>query len=364
MKKRILHVVESFSTGILQSVAQICNHLQDDFDFAVLHGRREETPDRVESHFLGTTNLILWNVQRAINPVGDARALRELDQAVQKLRPDLLHAHSSKAGALCRLLALQRDLSVIYSPRGYSFLQRNHAAPIRGIYRTLEWGLGRLPHVTVACGIGELLQANAVSKRAIIIPNMIDLADIDRVKSPRTERDGRLIVAMSGSIRPQKNFPLFARIAQDMADEPFDFLWIGGGKVDVQLPPNLTLTSWVGRNEALATLSKAHVFAQTSLWEGLPIALLEAMAFEQPVLAMPGVGNSELVLDDLTGYLCQTPSDFVGRLREMFQNADMRRRLGAAGRAFVERNHSVEANAARWASLYASFSRYEKFGLS
>ncbi len=362
---RILHVVEAFSTGILQSISQICNSLNDDFEFSILHGNRKETPQNLQSYFSSEIRLIPWCAKREIDASHEIRTLCELRNAVTEIKPDIIHAHSSKAGALSRLFALHCHLPVIYSPRGYSFLRRDISLPVRTGYRLLEWGLGRLPHITVACGIGELLQAARVSPHVQMIPNMIDTRNIDLLRCTPRMNGERLTVAMSGGIRPQKNFTLFAEIANILRNDEFDFLWIGGGEIPVQqpLPANLKVTGWLDRNDAVKLLAQADVFAQTSLWEGLPIALLEAMALGLPVLSTPGVGNSELVLDGVNGYICEDARDFERRLRALAAVPEDRVRMGQSSRNIVDRNHAVLVNAPRWASLYQAYSRYEKFTL-
>jgi glycosyltransferase involved in cell wall biosynthesis len=360
---RVLHAVESFGGGVLQSISLICRSVPAIDEFAVLHGTRDETPKDLDRWFDPGVRLMNWHVERELSAAADLRAFRELRRFVRELRPDIIHAHSSKAGALCRLLTLVEKANVVYSPRGYSFLRGDLSPAKQRFYRSLEWLLGQLDHITVACGAAELIQAAAVSRRCVLIPNMIDVAHLGRLDGRR--RDGAtLAVAMCGRIQPQKNFPLFASIAERMQDEPFVFKWIGGGRVPpaCPVPPNLEITGWLDRRAALAELASSDVFAQTSLWEGLPLAMLEAMALRLPVLVMPAVGNSELVIDGVNGFKCGCVEDFVDRLRELHASSDLRARLGERGRHLVDRNHDPALMATRWESLYRSFARYAQYG--
>ena len=126
------------------------------------------------------------------------------------------------------------------------------------------------------------------------------------------------------------------------------------------LPDNLEIAGWLPHEAILARLSRAQVFCQTSLWEGLPIALLEAMALGLPVLAWPAVGNRELIVEGETGYTCRTAEEFAARLHALADDPNRRAALGAAGRARILRQHDAAVVALQWASIYAHYERYEQ----
>ena len=161
------------------------------------------------------------------------------------------------------------------------------------------------------------------------------------------------------AIRPQKNFPLFAEVASRFSETDAVFTWIGGGDPPgSHVPANVHVTGWLARNEALAKLAECDVFMQTSLWEGLPLSVLEAMAFALPVLGTPAAGNTELIIDGFNGYVCLSPDDFEHKLRELSRDPELRARCGAAGRDFVFRYHTSDAVSPRWSSVYHSYRRY------
>jgi glycosyltransferase involved in cell wall biosynthesis len=360
-KLRVVHVVEPLATGPLQSIARICWALRERFEFTLVHGQRPDLPAVPREAFPPQVRLLPWQVRRAISPRDDWIALRQLKAMLSAVRPDVVHAHSSKAGAMARLAALSMPLKVVYSPRGYSFLRRDVSTPTRLLYRSLEAALGRVPHLTVACGLGEYTEALTVARRVELVSNMIDLGNFTALTRPRQE-DGPMTVAMCGEIRPQKNFSLFCRIAQLCPEPGMRFVWLGGGRLPAgpPLPNNLEVTGWLPREAVLARLSRAHVFCQTSLWEGLSIALLEAMALGLPVLACPAIGNRELILEGETGYTCRTAEEFAMRLRALADAPRQRAALGAAGRARIAHQHDAAVVGLQWASIYGHYERYRQ----
>jgi glycosyltransferase involved in cell wall biosynthesis len=356
---RVVHVIEPLATGPLQSISQICWQLRERFEFTLIHGQRPDLPAVPRESFPPEVRLLPWRVGRAISPRDDWIALRQLKVMLSATRPDVVHAHCSKAGALVRLTVLFTPFKVVYSPRGYSFLRRDVGTPTRLLYRGLEAALGRVPHLTVACGLGEYAEALKVASRVELVSNMIDLSDFALFTGPRQE-DAPLTVVMCGEIRPQKNFSLFRQIARLCAGPGMRFVWLGGGTPPPgpPLPDNLEITGWLPREAMLARLSRAQVFCQTSLWEGLPIALLEAMALGLPALAWPAVGNRELIVEGETGYTCRTAEEFATRLHALADDPGRRAALGAAGRDRIVRQHDAATVALQWASIYSHYERY------
>jgi glycosyltransferase involved in cell wall biosynthesis len=356
---RVVHVVEPLATGPLQSIARICWGLRERFEFTLIHGQRPELPAVPRESFPPEVRLLPWRVGRAISPRDDWIALRQLKAMLSAAQPDIVHAHSSKAGALVRLAALSTPFKVVYSPRGYSFLRRDVGTPTRLLYRGLEVALGRVPHLTVACGLGEYAEALKVARRVELVSNMINLSDFTALTGPRQDA-GPMTVVMCGEIRPQKNFSLFREIALLCPGPYMRFVWLGGGVLPPgpPLPDNFEIAGWLPREAVLARLSQAQIFCQTSLWEGLPIALLEAMALGLPVLAWPAAGTRELIVEGETGYTCRTAAEFAMRLRALADDAERRAALGAAGRARIMRQHDAAVVALQWASIYRHYERY------
>ena len=361
----VLHAVEAFSGGIVQSVATLCRALDGQARFHILHGQRPDAPEDASAQVPPGVTLIPWPAAaREIAPGRDRRAIAELRAVVDRVRPDLIHAHSSKAGALARLAFASGRIPVVYSPRCYAFLRRDKGPAGRAAFWMIERLLGTLPHITVGCGLGEYGLARGVSRRAVLIPNMVNLADFAAPGHRRPEAGAPLRVAMAGGIRPQKNFPLFREIAGAVRDRGWQFLWIGDGEVPGggPLPPNLEITGWLRRAEVLQAMAGCHVFMQTSLWEGLPVALLEGMALGLAVLARPAVGNTELVIEGHNGFLCLEAASFVAALDRLDRDRDALVAMGAASRQLVEHHHAADRIAPRWLSLYRHFGRYHRHG--
>ena len=94
------------------------------------------------------------------------------------------------------------------------------------------------------------------------------------------------------------------------------FLWIGDGELRDELKaPNIEITGWIDREEALKRSYNADVFLLTSLWEGLPISLLESMYMRKLCVVNDVIGNHDVIENDRNGFVCRTVTEFAQAIR-------------------------------------------------
>lgn len=326
--------------------------VEAEYQLMVVHGRRIDSPSAAASDLPPATRFIQWQVQREVSVREDARALHQLRRIVTGFRPALVHAHSSKAGALARIACLGTATPVIYSPHGYAFQRRDVAPLLRRGYWAIEWLMGQLPHVTVACGPSELEQGRRLARHMLEVPNAIDLEAIDSLLHSLPPRPLRPLVVGAGRITPQKDFATFSALSRDTRLSAADFTWLGGplGEDD---PGRVSITGWLTQPELYRRLAEASVFVLPSLWEGLPLVVLEAMSVGLPVVARPIPGVSDVVRDGVNGYLRETPDQLAAAVQRLLNDPQLARRMGEVGRRLVEERHDARRLAPRWRSVYS-----------
>ena len=180
---KIIHVVESFGAGTLAMVSAMANRQsQDGHQITVIHSVREETPENWRDLFAAPVQCIHLPMQRAIHPLNDFRTARALFKWIKEITPDVVHLHSSKAGAVGRLVSLAWAGKMggprwFFSPHGLSFLQQAEGRLKNSVFLAIEKLLAGVPVTFIACSPseGEKIRAH-LSNNVIVVNNAVDLS--------------------------------------------------------------------------------------------------------------------------------------------------------------------------------------------
>lgn len=305
-RKKVLHIVESFGSGIFSFLVDLVNNTDDEFDITIAYGVRAETPKKFKSYFHEKIKFVeVKNFTRSINPIKDLKAFFEVKKIIKEENPDVIHLHSSKAGFIGRFATNCKKKTMLYNPHGFSFLMRDSSKVKRLIYWCLE-KIGALRKCTiVGCSYGEYQEALKLTKNAICINNGINIEKLNEQIKTFNKHNidfNNLKLCTSGRIGFQKNPELFNKIAETFPN--LEFTWIGDGELKYKLTsPNIKVTGWKSREEVLKIINDNDIFILTSLWEGLPISLLEAMYLKKICIVTNCIGNRDVIKDGENGFI-------------------------------------------------------------
>ncbi len=349
-RQRILYAVEAMGGGIFTYLATLANGLCEEFDITIAYGVRDETPENIGDYFDDRVKLTyVKNFHRSAGLRHNWLAAGELKQLIKQIKPDIIHLHSSIAGAVGRLFLPKKNVQMYYTPHGYSFFMKDIAPIKRIVFRFVEKICGLCECVTIACGESEWEKSKKVCKKTICILNGVETDRLDAVMKEEPKKNTPFTVYTSGRITYQKNPELFNEIAQKLPE--IRFLWIGDGDMrDVLTSPNIEVTGWKESDEALRLSSQGDLFILTSRWEGLPLSLLEAMYMKKPCITTNIVGNKDIIFDGETGFLCEKPDAFVQKIQELKQGVD--KQIIENAHNEVLKSHSDQSMCRLYAKLY------------
>lgn len=321
-KPRILYVVEAFGGGIFTYLVELANGLCDDYDIYIAYGLRKQTPDHFKKYFNKKIKFVqVKNFRRSISPKYDLLAFLELRKIYKKIKPDIVHLNSSKAGVLGRLAFSGKEAPIFYTPHGYSFLMKSQAKSKRKLFWLAEKACAfKKNTITLSCSLGEHKETLKLTKKAQYINNGIDINSLQSLINKNKEliRKHNFSIYTVGRISYQKNPTLFNQIALSLPN--VRFIWIGDGELRNELTsPNIKITGWLKRDDALTIAMDSDVFILTSLWEGLPMSLLEAMYMRKICIVSDVIGNHDVIKNELNGYVCNTKESFttiINKVRE------------------------------------------------
>lgn len=298
--------------------------------------------------------VVPWRVGRSIGP-SDIGAFFELVRILRRLAPDIVHLHCSKAGALGRIACRWLGLPAVYSPRGISFVRTDRLLD-RALYRMFEGWLGRGSEPVVACSESEAEHLRKVARHVEVIPNAVELEAIVGLEPVMRPKEAPFVIGILGLIKDQR-LPALVRRICERAPASWRWLWVGDGPLRRLLEdlPNFEVAGWREHREALSLVDRVDAVLHASRWEGMPNALLEAMALGKPVVVSDVVGTRDVVEDGVDGLLVRdvyAVEPYVAALEGLAADPELRARLGARARERVFREHDARAVAARWESVY------------
>lgn len=357
MKKKILFVVESFGSGVFSFLVDLINGIDNEFDIVIAYGVREETLKNFKDYFSGSVKFIrVENFTRSINLKKDFKALKEIKEIVKKEKPDIVHLHSSKAGILGRLAVNENKIKMFYNPHGFSFLKKDDSKLKRRMYWFIEKVTACINRkcVIVGCSKGEFEEAQRLNKRAICINNGIDIKKLametDGIKSKDIDYENIKICTI-GRIGYQKNPEMFNKIAEKFPD--IQFTWIGEGNLKEQLiRPNITVTGWKERKEVLQILNNSDIFVLTSLWEGLPLSLLEAMYMKKICIVSNCIGNRDVIKNEENGYISNNLEEFIETIKKVINNKEKNGIIVSNAYDDVVNNYNIEIMIEKYKQSY------------
>ncbi|SEK06980.1 glycosyltransferase [Paraburkholderia diazotrophica] len=341
MKKKIVHVTEALGGGVLHCVVLLANlQARAGDDIVIVHSIRPDTPspDRLDALLDARIKRRVISMHTGLG-VHDFAALARLMVQLMIEQADIVHLHSSKAGALGRIAARLLCISdrVVYSPHGFAFLRRDISLSKARALISIERWLHKLGGVLVGCSRSEARYATMLfsTRRVTVVENAIDLRDFG---TSATDRDNTTpIICTSARVTYQKAPWRFSALAASLSNRrKVHFLWLGGGDpqaveawIDHQ---HVELSGWIDADSLRRRLNACDVFVLPSLWEGMPIALIEAQAAGLPAVASRIVGNRDVIIHGVTGFLANNDDELSAYTRRLLDDPSLRARMGAAAR--------------------------------
>lgn len=376
---KVLRIINRLNVGgPTYNVAYLSKYIDSKYQTEVLAGFKE--PDEANSEYvlqeLGVSFKYVPGMHRAISFKNDWRAYQFIKNEIAAYQPDLVHTHAAKAGALGRLAAsnARKRPKIIHTYHGNVF--DGYFSPLKSkIILNIEQYLCRKSDAIIA--ISETQKKDLVEKYHIAPAEKIHVVRLGFNLSKFTENmeskraafrkefnidDDTIAISIVGRLAPVKNHALFIDAIADLfakqPDAKVKAFVVGDGElflpiveqvktkglsystpVEENENAQVVFTSW--RKDIDAINAGSDIIALSSVNEGTPVSIIEALASGKAVICTDVGGIRDIMEDGVTGIITsQNRQDFSDKLIGLVNDTVLRNAIADKGREATLRNYS------------------------
>jgi glycosyltransferase involved in cell wall biosynthesis len=386
---KILRIINRFNLGgPTYNVAYLSKYLAPEFETLLIGGAKDETEDSSEFILdkLGLKPVIIPEMKREIDFSNDRIAYKKIKSLIGEFKPDIVHTHAAKAGALGRLAAHSCGVPVIlHTFHGHVF-HSYFGKTKTAVFKSVERYLAKKSSAIIA--ISERQKQELAFEHKICAAEKIKIIplgfDLSRFRENAEEKriafrkeyaidENEIAIVIVGRLVPVKNHELFLRGLKSALEKttlPVRAFIVGDGEDRNKLETlahelgfdfstekkpgkkTLTFTSWI--KDVDRVLAGSDLVCLTSWNEGTPVSLIEAQAAGRAIITTQVGGVENVVVPGKTALLCE-PGDtekFTEHLLELIHDATKREAFGNAGWPVVAERFHYTRLVADMAGLY------------
>ena len=358
---RVLHVIARLNVGgTARYITQLANELpKHGIETLVatgyVQGAELEDPSAVTIKLLRIKSL-----GRAINPIKDHLAHRELQKIIDEFKPDIIHSHTFKAGLITRVH--KQQVPVVHTFHGHLLDDPEFSGFKSRVITAIEKRLAKKTTKLVSVGqrvADKLVEKNVgVKSQYVNIPpgvkELIITPRTDALKNLGIADDGRPIIGWIARVTGVKNPMRALDVARSVPNA--HFVMAGGGdlleEVKETAPSNVSVIGWAKAEDLFGA---SDLILSTSENEGMPIALIEAQLAGRPVVATDVGGVSEVIAHHETGLVTnKNAGSIASALNSLILDTQKRTQMSALATSRARSLFSINQMVDAHVSLYKS----------
>ncbi len=378
-RPRVLRIINRLNLGgPTYNAAYLTKYMEAEFETLLVSGMKDEAEE--SSEFI-VKDLDLYPVYmpemyRELNPFRDYKSYYKLRKLIEEFKPDIVHTHAAKAGAVGRLAAFHSGVPVIiHTFHGHVFHSYFGATKTR-MFLEIERYLAK--RTTGIITLSEIQKRELTEEFKIAATEKFEIIplgfDLDKFSSNTEEKrkrfrtqynidDDEIAIGIVGRLVPIKNHELFLKalkIVSEKTTKRIRAFIIGDGEerkkieqiaLTLDLKFNnenfqeknvLTFTSWI--KEIDVSNAGMDIIALTSNNEGTPVSLIEAQASSKPIVTTNVGGIENIVEKDQTALLCPRGDEkvFADNLLCLIESDERRNELSKKGQNSVMNKFSYQ----------------------
>ena len=369
---KVLRIINRLNLGgPTYNAANLTKYMDGDFETMLVSGMTDESEESSE-FILQKLNLkpvYIKEMYRELNPFKDYKAYFKIRQLIREFKPDIVHTHAAKAGAVGRLAAHHEGVPVIvHTFHGHVF--HSYFSPLKTrVFLGIERYLGH--RSTAIVTLSDIQRQELAHEFRVadhgkfeVIPLGFDLSRFIEQKGEKriafrekyNVAEEEIVISIVGRLVPVKNHIMFLKAVKMLAEKTTKkvrVFIIGDGEerqnieklaTDLGLSFNnsdlrekhiLTFTSWI--KDIDVSNAGSDIIALTSFNEGTPVSLIEAQASGRPIVSTRVGGIADIVKEGETALLCDSDdaATFASHLIRLVEDDQLRKSMSDKGTEHV-----------------------------
>lgn len=345
--------------GAARNVIDSCAALAASYDVVLLAGPHGDSASLLKLLPPGVRYIEIESLQAEINPVKDFTAFQELKEQLSLLRPDLVHTHTFKAGALGRLAAASagrannRQPVTIHTPHGHCLY--GYYGPVKTFLLALtEKWLSRSAGSLIALTPGEMREAEEAGigrpdQWTVIHDGVrLELPGAPAGKKDLGVAEDEIVIGTAARLERVEGVQCLLRAAACLRERfpaaRLRFVIIGGGEMETPLKKlsrrlgvsDIVVFTGV-RPDAAALMGAMDIYVQPSLNQAMAPAVLQAQALGLPVIVSRAGGLPDMIEEGKTGLAVKRgdAEALAAAIERLMLSNKLRERMGAAGKTWA-----------------------------
>jgi len=388
---KVLRIINRLNLGgPTFNAAYLSKFLAPEFETLLVSGMKADSEESSEFIVknLGLNPVYIPEMYRELNPFRDYKSYFKIRKLIRDFKPDIVHTHAAKAGAVGRLAAAHEGVPVIiHTFHGHIFHSYFGPAKTRVFLEIERYLAKRTTKIVTLSEIQkhELSEVYKVAppERFEIVPLGFDLEKFETGQEEKRRKfrqaynidNDEIAIGIVGRLVPVKNHTLFLKalsIVADKTNKKVRAFIIGDGdergnieliakelglqfnNEDLQQKNLLTFTSWI--KDIDFSNAGMDIIALTSNNEGTPVSLIEAQASGKPIVSTSIGGIEDIVIPNRTAFLSPINDEktLADNLLKLVEDDMLRQSFSVSGADFVRNKFSYQRLCADMAGLYNS----------
>lgn len=387
---RVLRILNRLIIGgPLLNAAYLTKYMAPEFETMLVVGEKEDHEQDAQhiTKNLGIEPFFVPEMERSIHPWKDYKAYKRIKKIIKDFKPDIVHTHAAKPGAVGRLAAKKMKVPVIiHTYHGHVFHSYFGGLKTKFIINT-ERFLAKRTDTIVTISTQQLKELStdfkiAKPEKFRIIPLGLDLDKFQTDREVKRKKfrdefrigDHEVVITIVGRLVPVKNHELFLEAIHYVlknTNKKIKAFIVGDGETRMHLEEKaknlgilfstekdsqhehpLVFTSW--RTDVDIINAGSDIITLTSFNEGTPVSLIEAQAANKPIVSTRVGGIEDVVQEGETALLSEIndKENFFKNLLMIVEDDDYRNRLGTHSSEFVMNNFSYQRLVKDMSALY------------